>query len=444
MTELISSIDSNFNFNENTVRVIGFYDNPWFVAKDICDILEIKDVSMAIQKFPDKWKDTKLIGTPGGNQYMRIINEPAIYRLIMRSNKPIALKFQEFVCEDILPTIRKTGEYNLKKQLSEKNTQLQNELRLKEEELELSWITKFNKKSVVYIGFIGIIEDKNYYKFGWTDDIQRRTNDHKKDYDKFDLQYVLECNQNILLEQKLKDHKEIKKIRCSRIFKEKNRTELIVLNNYFTIENVKTILKKLKVSIDENEYISIKHKEKIMELENERLKEQTKQKELDLQILKYNIQSNTETSLNTKVNQEDELKDELEHENLQIEFIEDEIEFVIEEDEDNECILRKCDICNINKNLKIEFSEYGQGRYKLKCKECVNIIKEKEKAKIKYTKIKRVKHFWNKEEEKLLLEGFEKYGKKWAKILKNSPLLIENGRSQVDLKDKYRNILRKK
>ena len=50
------------------VEIKGSYDEPWFVAKDICEILELKDVSNALTKISDKWKGTKVIGTLGGKQ----------------------------------------------------------------------------------------------------------------------------------------------------------------------------------------------------------------------------------------------------------------------------------------------------------------------------------------------------------------------------------------
>jgi prophage antirepressor-like protein len=71
----------------------------------VCEILELKDVSNALLNISEKWKGTKVIRTPGGEQNMRIINEAGLYKLIMRSNKPIAQKFQEHVCEIILPSI---------------------------------------------------------------------------------------------------------------------------------------------------------------------------------------------------------------------------------------------------------------------------------------------------------------------------------------------------
>ena len=74
----------------------------------------------------------------------------------------------------------------------------------------------------------------------------------------------------------------------------------------------------------------------------------------------------------------------------------------------------------------------------------MNEKKEMEKAKIKYTKIKGIKHFWSQEETEILLKAILTYGTKWSKILKNNPILVENNRSQIDLKDKYRNVLKSK
>lgn len=134
--ELIKQLDQTISFNEHDIRIIGTYQEPWFVAKDICNILDIKDVSMALNKIDDKWKDTKVIGTLGGNQDMRIINESGLYKLIMRSNKPIAQKFQEVVCDEILPTIRKTGEFKLRQLLENKEREKQEILQEKDKEIQ--------------------------------------------------------------------------------------------------------------------------------------------------------------------------------------------------------------------------------------------------------------------------------------------------------------------
>ena len=111
--ELINQIDETITFSKKNIRILGSYNEPWFVAKDICEILQLKDVSNALLNIPEKWKGTNNFRTLGGNQDMLIINESALYKLIMRSNKPIAQKFQEVVCDDILLTLRRKGEYKI-------------------------------------------------------------------------------------------------------------------------------------------------------------------------------------------------------------------------------------------------------------------------------------------------------------------------------------------
>ena len=56
MTTLINSIDQTINFNEQTIRIVGSYDNPLFVAIDICKILGLKNVTDTLRSLPDKWK----------------------------------------------------------------------------------------------------------------------------------------------------------------------------------------------------------------------------------------------------------------------------------------------------------------------------------------------------------------------------------------------------
>jgi prophage antirepressor-like protein len=75
-------------FNEETIRIVGTFENPLFVVKDICNILEIKDNRSALRIIPDKWRGSEKLNTFGGEQIMTIINEAGLYKLIMSSNKP--------------------------------------------------------------------------------------------------------------------------------------------------------------------------------------------------------------------------------------------------------------------------------------------------------------------------------------------------------------------
>ena len=86
-------------------------ETPWWVAKDICDVLEINNSRQALSYLDDDEKGVTTNDTPGGAQEMAIINEPGLYSLILRSRKPEAKAFKRWITHDVLPTIRKHGMY---------------------------------------------------------------------------------------------------------------------------------------------------------------------------------------------------------------------------------------------------------------------------------------------------------------------------------------------
>ena len=69
-------------FNNDTVRIIGTYNEPWFIAKDICDILGLANVTEALRNIPDKWMTSEILKSSYNSQHMKIISEPAVYKLI--------------------------------------------------------------------------------------------------------------------------------------------------------------------------------------------------------------------------------------------------------------------------------------------------------------------------------------------------------------------------
>ena len=93
------------------VRVIT--DNngePWFVASDIAKCLGYRDAEHMVRNIIDQRdKGTQLVGTPGGNQNMTVINESGLYNAIFSSKLPTAIEFKHWVTHDVLPTMRKIG-----------------------------------------------------------------------------------------------------------------------------------------------------------------------------------------------------------------------------------------------------------------------------------------------------------------------------------------------
>ena len=95
-----------------SVRVIMHNGEPWFVAKDVCDCLELTNTAQTISYLDDDEKGVTTNYTPGGKQEMSMISEAGLYSLILRSRKPEAKAFKRWVTHDILPSIRKTGSYS--------------------------------------------------------------------------------------------------------------------------------------------------------------------------------------------------------------------------------------------------------------------------------------------------------------------------------------------
>lgn len=96
------------NDNFGTIRTVILDGEPWFVAKDVCDILGTTNPTMAMDGL-EPFERTKFnLGRQGE---ANIINESGFYTLVLRSRKPIAKPFRIWVTSEVLPAIRKTGKY---------------------------------------------------------------------------------------------------------------------------------------------------------------------------------------------------------------------------------------------------------------------------------------------------------------------------------------------
>lgn len=92
----------------------------WFCASDVCKALSYKNTSKAISdNCQSKGITTSYTLTDGGSQELTYIDEPNLYRLVMKSTKKEAIEFQDFVMEKVLPSIRKTGSFQIDKPLSQ-------------------------------------------------------------------------------------------------------------------------------------------------------------------------------------------------------------------------------------------------------------------------------------------------------------------------------------
>ncbi|MFV0410804.1 MAG: BRO family protein [Paracoccus sp. (in: a-proteobacteria)] len=102
------------DFETNAVRIIMQDGEPWFVAADVCRVLEHSNIRVAISRWlDDDEKGATICDTPGGKQSLNIVSESGLYALIIRSRTPAAKRFRKWVTAEVLPTIPRTGSYSL-------------------------------------------------------------------------------------------------------------------------------------------------------------------------------------------------------------------------------------------------------------------------------------------------------------------------------------------
>lgn len=101
-----------FNYNNTQVRTIEMNGEPWFVLKDVCEILGISKYRDAAARLDEDERGSVRLDTLGGKQEMTAINESGLYNVILRSDKPEAKPFRKWVTSEVLPAIRKTGSYS--------------------------------------------------------------------------------------------------------------------------------------------------------------------------------------------------------------------------------------------------------------------------------------------------------------------------------------------
>jgi prophage antirepressor-like protein len=103
-----------FVFEDNLVRSVIRNSEPWFVGKDVCHVLGLKDHKQALEKLDEDERGRYNVPTPSGDQMAIIISEPGVFRLIFTSRKAEAERFKRWLAHDVLPTLRRTGAYEAK------------------------------------------------------------------------------------------------------------------------------------------------------------------------------------------------------------------------------------------------------------------------------------------------------------------------------------------
>lgn len=100
-----------FDFDGVSIRTYTRDDEPWFVVADIAQALGYEHVPHAVRILDDDEKDVQKVDTLGGKQKVSVCNESGLYHLVLLSKKPEAKKFRKWITSEVLPAIRKTGQY---------------------------------------------------------------------------------------------------------------------------------------------------------------------------------------------------------------------------------------------------------------------------------------------------------------------------------------------
>lgn len=113
------AVPTIFNFQDFEIRTLTDANGePWFVVRDVCDYLGLEDVHKAILRVPECHLTGIRLRSGGQAREMKAVDEPGLYRLVLRSDKPQAEPFMEWVTADVLPAIRKNGSYAVNNQAS--------------------------------------------------------------------------------------------------------------------------------------------------------------------------------------------------------------------------------------------------------------------------------------------------------------------------------------
>lgn len=103
-----------YQFEQNDVRMVQKGGEPWFVLSDLCKVLELSNSRKVAERLDADEKGVTQTYTPGGRQKLTVVNESGMYAVILRSDKPQAKPFRKWVTSEVLPSIRKTGKYQMK------------------------------------------------------------------------------------------------------------------------------------------------------------------------------------------------------------------------------------------------------------------------------------------------------------------------------------------
>ena len=294
----------NLNDKDHLINIQGTVEDPLFQANQICDLIGIKSFRSHIDDFTDEHKVLCQIKTNGGIQNVIFLTELGLYKLLGRSRKDIAAKFQNWIVK-VIKEIRITGMYKLNEEKEVDKKLLENNQNIINNR---TFIKAFHNKNIIYICKFKNIDEKFIIKIGSTQNIKERIYNLNNQFENIEpnILDIIEVNNYRKYEKYLHNHPYIKQFYYE--FTKKDGT--ISNETYLTTEEqcnyIINILNEDKKKFDID----------AIELENLRLKIEEKKSENNLIELKIN-----EYKLKQKEIEAEIKKNELELKKIEVEKI---------------------------------------------------------------------------------------------------------------------------
>jgi len=275
--EIVKAFNSNSLHTEITIK--GTLNDPLFRASDIGAILEISNIRTTINEFNETEKVVHTMDTHGGTQNVSFLTEKGLYKVLFKSRKPIAEKFQNWVYE-VIKELRINGIYDLQKQLEQKNVEIQQIEESKDKELEMKLKQQqclerekvlLNQYatigSIIYIIKVKTFKTGEYViKIGQSrKGILNRYNEHKHKYEECLLLDCFSVNTSHEFENFLHNHEDIRGNRVNNLLNHENELELFLIGKNLSYKTLLKIINNNLTYFDSNDI-------RKLEKENEQLK----------------------------------------------------------------------------------------------------------------------------------------------------------------------------
>jgi len=256
-----------------------------YVSKSIENLLPFWGTRY--ENFAPPKREAKIEGRGGQNKKIYVLKIDTFKYFCMLSNTKKGKEIRRYYVkmEGVIQGLLVEQAKDVGNKLLEKNE----EIKIKDQEIfkvkkqkEETFICNYGKKPILYIG----LSESNIAKFGYTDDINRRLKEHKRDIgEHFTFEYVYESLYNREMERIMKKNDILNQYRINKIYNGKNQIELYQLSNEFTIEDLHSIIIKIKNETEINEAEKMRKELKQKEEEIDKHKEVIKIKDRKLNQL---------------------------------------------------------------------------------------------------------------------------------------------------------------